>query len=65
MTDSKLIKAIHTSKYSVELFLTPSDQYIIQRSKTAYGLNVLSEPMRDFGVASMVFDVTVEELEGN
>jgi hypothetical protein len=61
----KLIKALHTSRYSIELFETASNLYIIRYENPKNGVYRDSEAMKDFKMASWMFDVKVEELDGN
>ncbi len=65
MENDKLIKAISTSKYTVELIETPSSQYIVQFEAKRYGERQYSEPVTDYKTASFLFDLKVDELEGN
>ena len=58
-----LLKAIVTKRYEVELVETEEHKYMIKRV-TADTVN-FSESFTDYHSASYVFDLTVEELEGN
>lgn len=62
--ENKLIKAVHTPRYSVELFLTPSDFYVINKSTSTTEPKV-SEVLKDYNIASYLFDLAAEEFEGN
>lgn len=59
----KTIKAIHTKRYEVELVQLDNAYYI------AHNTSVLNEPkfsenITDYNTASFLFDLKVEELEG-
>jgi hypothetical protein len=65
MNNDKVIKALNTSKYSIELVETPSHMYVVQYEAKRYGERQYSEPVNDYNTASFLFDLKIEELEGN
>lgn len=64
METDKLIKALTTSRYKVELIETDNAQYIVQYEAKRYGERQYSEPVNDYNTASFLFDLKVDELEG-
>ena len=56
------IKAIITPRFEVSLIRTPSDLYIVE-SRNAEGVH-MSSPIQDFKTASYMFDLTLDEVEG-
>lgn len=63
MTHDTLIKGVSTNRYELELFETASGLYMV-RSQSLYGIND-SEPVRDYKLASDLFELKYDELEGN
>ncbi len=64
MDQTRLIKSISTSRYNVELLET-NHEYVIKYDNNAYtGVNY-SELIKDYKIASELFDMKVDELEGN
>lgn len=59
-----LIKAIITNRYSVELFETPCNLYGIKYTNFSTERNEYSELTLDYKMASYLFDLKVDELEG-
>lgn len=59
------IKSVHTKRYDIALVQTPSGLYYIKCEKKGDEETVVSESMTDLGIALHVFDVKIEELEGN
>ena len=59
-----LIKALCTKRYKIELFQTPNDAYVIKYENNSYhGVNY-SEIINDYKIASELFDMKTDELEG-
>ena len=58
-----VVKELNTSKYTVTMFLV-KDKYQI-KSLLKNGVEKTSNLMTDFKLATIVFDMTIEELEGN
>lgn len=65
MDSDKLIKALNTSRYTIELFQTPSDSYVIKYRNNKNYATSFSEPMKDYKMASYMFDLKADELDGN
>lgn len=64
MTDSKLIKAFSNKRFRIELYQTPEDQYVIKYDTNSYhGVNY-SEMIKDYKIASQLFDMKLDELDG-
>lgn len=63
--NGKTIKSIDTFRYKVDLIETINDTYIIKHESKVYGLPSKSEEIHNFKTASFLFDVKVDELEGN
>lgn len=55
----KLIKAVFEKKYSVELFETEEGDFLIRENQ-----DLISSPTQDFLLASFIFDLAKEKLEG-
>lgn len=62
---NKTIKAISTKRYEVELKETAAGNYVILHYDTLTDTKHFSELVNDYKAASFLFDVKVEELEGN
>lgn len=60
----KTIKLIDTFRYKVELARLQDDSYIINYRSKIVGLENKSETIKDYNIASFLFDLKVEELEG-
>lgn len=58
-----IIKAIHMPDYSLELFKTPSDLYVVTHTNNL-GQIENSSPMKDFNLASYMFELTLSEIVG-
>lgn len=65
MITDKLLKAINTSKFKIELVETEDNKFIVQYESNRFGERKQSEPVNDYNTASFIFDLKVEELEGN
>lgn len=63
MTHDITIKAVHTPRYNVTLLETRGGIYVVQ-TKSEAGVK-LSSTIRDCKMACALFDLTLEELEGN
>lgn len=62
--NDQLIKSINTNRYNIELFQTNNDKYIIKYENNKFhGVNY-SELINDYKIASYLFDLKIEELEG-
>lgn len=59
-----LIKSITTNRYSVELIEDIDSQYTVLYTHISMPETKVSESINDFYMASYIFDVKVQELEG-
>lgn len=60
---AKVLKMINTKRFVVSLWETDAGRYYIE-----YEVNervTMSEPMQDFANATYLFDLKLQELEGN
>lgn len=61
---SKLIKSLATKRYTIQLHRI-NDSYVITYENNKYhGINY-SEQIKDYKIASELFDMKADELEGN
>lgn len=60
-----LIKALYTSRFSIELFETHSNKYMVRYENPKNGSYIYSEAVQDYKTAALLFDMKAEELEGN
>jgi hypothetical protein len=60
----KIIKAYTTKRYTVELYETTGNSYIIKYENT-YSEAQYSEILNDYNMASYMFELKIDELEGN
>ncbi len=65
MLHAKVIKCIGTKRFEVELFQLESGFYCIKHDNKKEGKVAFSETINDFKTASFMFDLKVQELEGN
>ncbi len=61
---SKSIKAFSNNRFNVELIQASDDVYTIKYENFKFGEPVYSENITDFNTASFLFDLKIEELEG-
>jgi hypothetical protein len=59
-----LIKEVMTKKYQVLLSQSESGMYYISYHNSLE-FNQISEAIEDYGVASFLFDIKLQEMEGN
>jgi hypothetical protein len=64
MYGDKTIKAYNTKRFKVELYETTGNSYIIKYENT-YSEAQYSEVLNDYNMASYLFDLKIDELEGN
>lgn len=62
--DSKLIKSYENPRYKVELLEMNHSYTIKYENNKIHGVNY-SEAIKDFKMASALFDMKLEELDGN
>lgn len=62
---TKHLKSVETFRFSVELLENAEGQYILRHQSKVYGEVQQSEVIRDLGIASFLFDIKVDEYEGN
>lgn len=55
------VKGIHNNKYVVELLELTTGGYVI-RSGNLDAIKEYSNPIRDFGIASYLFDIKIKNL---
>jgi hypothetical protein len=60
----KIIKAVTTKRYAVELYETTGNSYIIKYENT-YNEAQYSEILNDYNMAAYMFELKIDELEGN
>lgn len=61
----KTIKAIYHKRFTVELVEASNGQFVIvYANNLTQGINY-SEAIRDYGTASYLFDLKVDELSGH
>ncbi len=60
----KTIKLVDTFRYVVELEQTEEGTYVVNYGSKVVGLVNRSEVVKDYSIASFLFDLKVEELEG-
>lgn len=65
MNNSKTIKSIMTKRYEAKLVLLPSDMYVVQQTNFGTEVTLNSAYIKDFKIASYLFDLTIDQLEGN
>ncbi len=59
----KTIKMIGTKNFCIELVQLGDSRYVV--GYEANGIAKVSEPMKDYKTASYMFDVKLQDLEGN
>lgn len=59
------IKAYTTRRYTVELYETSNLSYIVKYENHLLGEPHYSELLSDYNMASYMFDLKCEELQGN
>lgn len=64
MENVKTIKQVDTHRYRVEL-VQSGDEYVIHYESKLYGVPSKSELIKDFNFASFLFDMKIDEFEGN
>jgi hypothetical protein len=64
MENQETIKEVTTKRYQVRLVQDSDSFYVMYDSKTQ-ALPVISEAIKDYNVASGLFDMKLVELEGN
>lgn len=62
---SEKIKAFNNKRFSVELLQASNNVYTIKYENKRLGEPQYSENIYDFNTASFLFDLKIEELEGN
>lgn len=60
----KTVKSIHTKRYSVEL-VKVNELYYIRYEKSVIHGEKLSEAIKDYSLASYLFDLKLNEFEGH
>lgn len=60
----KTVKLIATNKFEVEMLVAKDDSYYIRYHKLFLDNSEFSERITDFKTASYLFDLKVQELEG-
>jgi hypothetical protein len=60
----KTIKAMFKPNFEVSLLRDADDIYVVEYKNSSYGETKQSENIRDFHLASYVFDVKVADMEG-
>jgi hypothetical protein len=63
----KTIKQISTSKYEIAIIELPDGRYCVFYGRPEDPLDkyTASEEFRDYNIASYMFDIKLQELEGN
>jgi hypothetical protein len=64
MEDSKLIKAYTSGRYRVELH-EEGQGYKVKYEAKRHGEVQSSETIKDYNTASFLFDLKIDEFEGN
>jgi hypothetical protein len=64
MENQETIKEVTTNRYQVRLVQDSDSFYVMYDSKTQ-AFPVVSEAIKDYNVASGLFDMKLVELEGN
>ncbi len=59
------IKSVETKRYEISLMQADSGLYYIRYSKQGHPKPITSESIKDLNTALCVFDVKIEEFEGN
>ncbi len=59
----KTIKLVETSRYSVGIKQTDTGEYIVTYSGKSDGYAVNIEPLKDYAIASYLFDIKLQEFE--
>lgn len=65
MTTDKLVKSLTTKNFRVELLETDTGGYIVAYESKRFGDRQYSETVKDYKLASFLFDLKANELEGN
>lgn len=60
-----LVKMIGTKRFEVELYLMPNNEYCIRYENKVLQFSDFSESIQDFKTASILFDLKIQDLEGN
>lgn len=58
------VKGVHNNKYVVELLELTTGGYVI-RFGNLNAIKEYSNPIRDFGIASYLFDIKIKNLESH
>lgn len=59
------VKMIGTKFFEVELFVMPDSSYCIRYHRNVMKSHDYSENIPDFKTAAILFDLKVQEMEGN
>lgn len=65
MEKAKLIKSVSTKRYILELIENYDGLYYIFYDKKQVKLARISEGIKDFNTATHLFDLKLQEFEGN
>lgn len=65
MGNNKVIKAIFTKYYGIELLADQDDLYFIKYEGSGLDGEQKSEPIRDLNLALRLFDLKLQEIQGN
>ena len=60
---AKVIKMIGTKTFVLSLIETVDNEYVVE-CETSHSVGS-SLPMKDYKIASLIFDLKLQELEGN
>lgn len=65
MSNDRTIKAIFTKYYGVELIADSDDLYFVKYEGMGMDGEKRSEPIRDLNLALQIFDMKLQEMQGN
>lgn len=61
--ENQTIKQVETKKYSISLIQASNDLYYVVYKYKTTGESHASEALRDYGIASYLFDLKISDLE--